>query len=232
MKNTLRSSICAGIFSAALFAGGQALAQAGPGGGRPGGPPPGGGPGGGQPPSIDQVFDHLDANHDGHIDPQELLRARPARPQGPPGGGPNSGGRGGGPGGGPGMPPPPPPGGGPGGGQGMPPSPPPGGGAPGGGPGGRQPGGPPGPPLPGFRYFDADGDGLISRAEFSDGLTLWREAHEAFRNADADRDRKLSAAEYLAAGFATPLGALDANGDGSIEPPEFFQWVEQNRKKP
>src|SRR5439155_270947 len=74
-----------------------------------------------------------------------------------------------------------------------------------GGPGGPPPGGPGGPgipgpggphrppPLPPFAFLDADGNGLISKAEFTAGMQLLHDAHDAFRTADANRDGALDA---------------------------------------
>src|SRR5947209_1374801 len=100
-----------------------------------------------------------------------LRRSEAMAPSGP-GGGARRGPGGGGPGGGPGGGGPPPGGGGSHGGQGGPGGGGPGAGGPGGGgPGGGGPGGggPGGrrPPLPGFAFLDSDGDGRVSKAEFT-----------------------------------------------------------------
>src|SRR2546423_1263510 len=97
---------------------------------------------------------------------------------------------------------------------------------PGGGPAPR--GGAPGPPPPPpFAFLDADGNGLISKAEFTAGMQLLRDAHEAFRTADANRDGALDGTEYQSGGFTTPLAALDTDGDGDVSIHEFMDWVIQ-----
>ena len=83
-----------------------------------------------------------------------------------------------------------------------------------------------------FAFLDADADGLIARAEFVDGLTLWYGALHAFRAADTDGDRKLDSVEYASTSFTTPFADLDADGNGKIDGQEIAAFLRANRSQP
>lgn len=85
---------------------------------------------------------------------------------------------------------------------------------------------------------DKDGDGKLTMQEVTDYLAAQATARQtrrqnrqqllaAFKAADADNDRKLSAAEWPAGASATHA-AVDADSDGSVTPREVAAYVRAN----
>jgi Ca2+-binding EF-hand superfamily protein len=77
-----------------------------------------------------------------------------------------------------------------------------------------------------LKRMDPDGDGFVSREEFTNrrpdprALERMRERREAvFKRLDTDGDGRISAAELDAA--APVFATLDRNGDGKITPDEM-----------
>ncbi|MBS0210960.1 MAG: hypothetical protein JSS27_18610 [Planctomycetes bacterium] len=77
------------------------------------------------------------------------------------------------------------------------------------------------PPPEGIRFIDADGDGLITRAE-------WSRFTQTFARLDADKDNSLAPRELEATGGAADLimKLADANGDSRVSRVEWGKMVQ------